>query len=101
MVNQTENVVSDRVLNDLARKGMAIYERLLPTLLAENENRYIAIHVDTEEYRIGTSMTKASRALGEAYPPDGKIFVRKIGEEPDYALSRRILAGEMMARAKK
>src|SRR5436190_24179078 len=93
--------IDEATLNEIERKGSAIYERLRPEIEAEHLNEFIAIHVETGDYSIGKSAGQASRAMRITHPPDGRMFVRKIGEEPEYGLAARIMAGEMMTRSKK
>jgi hypothetical protein len=86
---------TEEMLQELGDKGQAIYEKLKPILEPAHDRQFIAIHVDTGDYEIGRSASVAMRAMRERYPADGRLFIRKIGDEPEYHLAARILASEM------
>ncbi len=89
-------------LNELSRRGLAIYETKLKALLEpEQNNKFVAIHVDSEDYAVARSSGDAMRAILKRHEADGRLVIRKIGSEPEYGLAARILAGEMMATHKK
>ncbi len=94
--------VNESELTELSRQGLAIYDAKLKALLepAQN-NQFVAIHVDTEDYALGRSSSAATQALLKRHPIDGRLVVRKIGPEPEYGLAARLLAGEMMAGGRK
>jgi hypothetical protein len=96
LANTAETTPSLR--EELIRRGKAIYETRLKALVEpQYNNQYIAIHVDSEDYTVAKSTGAATRSLLKTHPADGRIYLRKIGDEPDYSLAARILAGEMMA----
>ena len=83
---------------ELSQRGKAIYETRLKALVeTQCNNQYIAIHIDSGDYAVAKSTGAATRTLLKTHPADGRIYLRKIGDEPDYSLAARILAGEMMA----
>ena len=83
--------------------GKQIYdERIRELVEPEFLNQYVAIAVDSGDYTVASSTGNATRTLAKAHPEAiGRIFLRKIGDEPDYALIARMMAGEMMARQRK
>ncbi len=89
-------------MEDVVRKGEVIYDSLQTSLLETvGAGRYIAIHVDSGDFAAGRSTAEATRMLRQRHPADGRIFLRQIGDEPDYSLAARLLAGEMsMGRTK-
>jgi hypothetical protein len=88
--------------DDLTERGLAIYEQTLKTLLEPTQNgRFVAIHVDSEDYEVARTSADAIRAMLKRHPIDGKLVVRKIGDEPEYGLAARILAGEMQGERRK
>src|SRR5258708_4906181 len=99
--NMKNGLVDEATLRELGRKGLAIYDRLKAQIEAEHWNEFVAIHVGSEDFAIGKSAGKASREILKTHPPDGQVFIRKIGDEPEYELAARILAGEMMAGTRK
>ena len=98
----TTEIPSQQELEEIARVGEAIYyeqfrDRLEPT----NRGDFIAIHVDSGDYAIGKSSASATRELLRGRRPDGRIHIQRVGNEPDYALAARILAGELAAGVRK
>jgi len=78
---------------EVVQLGKSIYNnRVVPGAGAVADGQFVAIHVDTGDYVIAPSSSAALRALRATHPPDGRIFIRRIGDEPDYELSMRILA---------
>jgi len=81
-------------MDRLTERGLAIYEeKLKPQLEPERNGQVVAIHVDTEDYALGRNSYEAMRGI-RARHPDGRLVILTIGQEPDYALAARFLAGE-------
>jgi hypothetical protein len=97
MSERTTIPPTDEMLQELGDKGQAIYEKLKPILEPAHDRQFVAIHVDTEDYAIGRSSSVATRLIRQRHPADGRLFIRKIGDEPEYHLAARILASEMRA----
>lgn len=88
--------------SDLTQLGLAIYEtKLKPLLEPQEDGKFVAIHVDTEDYAVASSSGRAMRALLQRHPVDGRMVIRKIGPEPEYGLLARMIAGELMAGGRK
>lgn len=88
--------------DDLTQLGLAIYEtKLKPVLEPQEDGKFVAIHVDTEDYAVAPASGQATRALLRRHPIDGRVVVRKIGPEPEYGLLARMIAGELMAGGRK
>lgn len=88
--------------DDLTQRGLAIYEQTLKSLLEPAQNgRFVAIHVDSQDYEVARTSADAMRAMLKRHPIDGKLVIRKIGDEPEYGLAARILAGEMQGERRK
>lgn len=82
---------------EAARRGRALYESKLKGMLEPHENnRFVAIHPDSEEYVVADSTGDAMRALRKTRP-QGRLYLTKIGPEPEYGLAARILMTDMMA----
>lgn len=82
---------------DAARRGRALYEAKLRALLEpEYNNRFVAIHPDSGEYAVADSTGNAMRAIRKKRP-QGRLYLTKIGPEPEYGLTARILVADMMA----
>jgi hypothetical protein len=91
--------LKDRLQTDKAeevmRLGSKIYEnRIRQVVEPDAHGQFVAIHVDSGEYAVARTSSSAIRAIRATHPPDGRIFLRRISDEPDYGLSMRILAGE-------
>lgn len=85
-------------LSQAAQRGRAIYETRLKAILepAEN-NRFVAIHPESGTYTVANSTGEALRKM-RGVQPQGRLYFTKIGPEPEYGLSARILTAEMAAR---
>lgn len=88
-------LVTQEYLEEISKLGDAIYEKLKPLLEPEHDRQFVTIHVDTEDYSIGKNSSAANRAILERHPIDGRLYTRKIGNEPEYGLAARILASRM------
>lgn len=89
--------LTDEELNDLADKGLAIYEEKLKAVLEpEFDKKFLAIHVETEDYEVANSTGDAMRAIRKRHPR-GFLLTMKIGNEPEWGLGQRLLGGQMMA----
>ena len=83
--------------SDVARRGRALYEANLKAVLEpEYNNRFVAIHPDSGEYAVADSTGNAMRAIRKTRP-QGRLYLTKIGPEPEYGLAARLLMAEMMA----
>ena len=83
---------------DVAQRGRALYENKLKAVLEpEYNNRFVAIHPDSGEYVVADSTGNAMRAIRKSRP-QGRLYLTKIGPEPEYGLTARILVADMMAR---
>lgn len=87
-------------LNDLTRRGLAVYEAKLKTRLEpEHDNEFIAIEPDTEAYAIANSTGNAMRAMRKRQVT-GPLLLMKIGPEPENGLAARFLAADMMQKGR-
>jgi len=81
-------LISEDRLDEVGERGMAIYEDRLKDGLEPSFNRqFVAIHVDTGDYEVARTSGPAMRAIHKTHPRDGQLFIRKIGDEPEYQLS--------------
>lgn len=80
------------VPGEVAELGREMYyARFRDLVEPENKGKFIAIHVDSGDYAIAKSTAEATRALRKTHELDGRIYLRRIGEEPEYELASRIL----------
>ncbi len=87
--------MTDEEHEALTKRGLAIYEeKLKPVLEPEFNKKYVAIHVDTEEYEVANSSGDAMRAMRKRHL-EGRLVMRRIGSEPEWGLAARILAGRL------
>ena len=79
-----------------AQRGRILYESKLKAILEPQENnRFVAIHLASGEYAVADSTGNAMRAIRKTQPK-GRLYLTKIGPEPEYGLAARILMAEMM-----
>jgi hypothetical protein len=88
---------TDEEYEALTNWGLAIYEKKLkPILEPDFDKKYVAIHVDTEDCAVASSSGDAMRAIRKRRP-DGFLLMMRVGNEPEWGLAGRILAGELAA----
>ena len=80
---------SERELVELARQGDVIYRRIRDEIDAQR-GKFVAIHVDSEDYAVGDTSAVAGRELLKRHPVDGRIHIRRISDEPDYGVASRL-----------
>ena len=86
------------LLAELDREGNALYESTIKSIVEPQfEGQFVAIHVDSDDYAIGKSTAKATRALRKKQAINGRIYIRKIGDEPEYGLAFRLLGGVLLS----
>lgn len=91
-------MISQKTLQEISELGSSIYvDRFKAQLEPQYNNQYIAIHVDSGDHAIAKTTSTATRELLKTHTPDGRIYVQRIGPEPEYALAARLLSGEMQA----
>ena len=89
---------SRETLQEVSTLGAAIYlDRLKKQLEPQHNDQYVAIHVDSGDYAVAKTTGAAARSLLKTHPPDGRIYLQKIGPIPEYALAARLLMSEMQA----
>jgi hypothetical protein len=89
--------MSDALMDELGRRGDEIYAELRDLVEPAHNNQFIAIHVDSGKSEVARSSGAAMRAVRARHPLDGRLYIRKIGDEPEYGLAARILALKMNA----
>ena len=90
------SLLSDEVMDDLSRRAHAFYAERLQSLLEPAHNgEFVAIHLDSEDYALGSTSSQARFALRER-ESEGMIVTSKIGVVDD-ALAYRILASQLYA----
>jgi hypothetical protein len=102
--NRKEKVmqVSDEMLSDATQKGRAIYSDKLQAILEpDHDGEFVVIHVDSGDYQLGKTLTKALDTMLERHEPDGRLFGMKVGPEPEYGLAARIQASRMSSTSRK
>jgi hypothetical protein len=77
-------------LDDVARRGLAIYEAQLKPLLEPDYNgQIVAIHVESGDHAVARFSGQAVRAIRKRHPT-GQLLVRTIGKAMDYGLAHRM-----------
>jgi len=90
-------LVSEAALDDLSWRGQNLYETLKAQIEPDYDRQFIAIHVDAGDYAISRTSGDAMRAMRQRHQADGRLYIRKIGSEPEYGLAARILESDMIA----
>lgn len=94
----TESASNDALFDDVARRGLALYNEQLKNILEpEHNGKAIAINVDTGEYVIADDLPDARRLLREKYPPKTISMSRVIGPETDAGFITRVVYGRKPA----
>ena len=97
-MEHSAGTISQQSLDDISERGAAIYAAQLKAAMEpQRNNQYIAIHIDSGDYAAAKTTAAATRELLRRHPADGRIYLRKIGDEPEYELAGRILSGERQA----
>ncbi len=92
--------MTDEEHEALTNRGLSIYEEKLKSILEpEFDKKYVAIHVDTEDYSVANSSGDAMRAMRKRHLA-GRLVIMRIGNEPEWGLAARLLAGQMAGRTK-
>ncbi len=78
------------VRDEIIRLGASIYSNLQQALEAAHDRQYVAIHVDTGDYEVARTTADAMRAIRKRHPADGRLYFRKIGNEPEYSVLARM-----------
>ena len=93
--------MASTVASDLVERGLELYARKVAAIFEPRKNnRYVAIHVPTEDFAVGLSSGDAMRGILKLHPQDGQVVIRRIGPDPDCGMAARVLAGEMEASTK-
>ncbi|MDQ2799851.1 MAG: hypothetical protein M3Y13_09430 [Armatimonadota bacterium] len=88
-------IPTEEEMAELSTRGQAVYEMKKELLEPDFNNQYVVIHVDTCEYVIGKTFNAAHCDMLKHRPLDGRLYGRKIGNEPEYGPSARCLTHEI------
>ena len=78
---------------EFARRGETIYHRdIEPTLGAEDENKFVAIDIETGRYEIDRDDFMATELLLQKLP-DAQIWLVRVGHQAAYRMGGRSLLG--------
>ena len=91
----TADQVTETLLDDISSRGEEIYAELQPVLEPEFDRHFVVIHVDTGDYEVAKSASAATRGIRFRHPIDGRLFLRKIGNDPEHGLAARLFASEL------
>lgn len=83
VTSQTFPLVSEATLEELSERGQAIYDALRAQLEPEHDGEYIVIHTETGDYAVGPTFSRTNRTMLARHGADGKLFGRRIGQQPD------------------
>ncbi len=89
-IDTNENLArpEELTLEEISARGAARYEELREQIEATDWNRFVAIDVVSGDYAIGRTSGDAMRGM-DARNPEARLFLRKIGNEPEPGLAMR------------
>jgi hypothetical protein len=77
-------------LPEVSQRGEQWFHRLEAMLARDHSARdFVAIEVTSGEYAVARSTREAMKTLYKRYP-QGQLFLRRIGDEPEAALAARL-----------
>jgi hypothetical protein len=77
-------------IEELSRRGTALYEQIRPQVEAGNRGKIVAIDIDTGEYEVGDDTLTACEHLIARYP-DAQIWSVRIGYPAVHRYGGRLL----------
>ncbi len=77
-------IPTEEEMVELSARGQAVYETKKSLLEPEFNNQYVVIHVDTGDHVLGGTLNAAHREMLKLRPVDGRLYGRKIGEDPEF-----------------
>jgi hypothetical protein len=77
-------------IEELSRRGTALYEQIRPQVEAGNRGKIVAIDIDTGEYEVGDNTLMACERL-IARSPDAQIWSVRIGYPAVHRYGSRLL----------
>jgi hypothetical protein len=78
-----------RSAEEVARLGQAIFDRVVrPTLKPEDDGKYVAIDIDTEEYELDVSDYAAVLRL-HGRMPGAEVWLMRAGYPTAYQMRRK------------
>lgn len=88
--------------DNVAELGAEIYEEhIRPQFEESHRNQYVAIHVDSGDFAVDRTSSAAARELRKTHPVDGRVYLRKISDEPEYMLAARLFGAGVGAGLKR
>jgi hypothetical protein len=89
--NSEETRVDEDGLDDVARRGIAIYnEKLRAFLESAHNGKSVAIHLDSGDYALAETSNKAMLKMREIHP-EGLLLLHVIGRGSAPGIASRIL----------
>jgi len=74
---------------EFARRGQDIFDRVVgPALRPEDDNKFVAIDIESDGYEIDAKDHAATERLRKRYP-DAQIWLMRVGHPATYRLGRR------------
>ena len=87
-MENNQKAMAQKSFEDVSEQGQNIYDsRLKAKLELLYSRQFVAIHVESGDYAIAKTTALATRELLKRHSPDGRVFLRKIGDEPAYGLA--------------
>ena len=78
---------------EFARRGQEIYDRdVRPTLRPEDDYKYVAIDIETEEFEMDPDDYTASKRLRDRIP-DSQTWMMQVGQRAAHRMGARFIFG--------
>jgi hypothetical protein len=76
--------------DNVSEPGAAIYAHRIRPIERNHLGEYVAIHVDSGDFAIARTAGAVAREPRKAHAPDGRAYLREVGDEPEYMLAARL-----------
>lgn len=78
--------------SELAKRGEEIFERVVrPEVEDEDDRKYVAIDVESEDFEVDANQRAAANRLVERHPDaEGRIWFRRVGSRVTHHFGGRL-----------
>lgn len=82
--------------SELAERGEEVFERVVrPQVEDEDDRKYVAIDVESEDFEVDASQSTAAKCLLERHPKaQGRIWFRRVGSRITHHFGGRLRGAE-------
>ena len=95
-------LITEEELDRLSHIGHAIYDEKLKAILEPEYNgQFVAIHLDTGDYEVGSRSSRPHFKLRDRHPEGGMIMVTDVGLADYDRLTMRMIASQLLTEQRK